>query len=143
MNDWNSSWTAYQAQITEATPAQEAALSKKRLKIHAGLAKAESALATQLRTGKIGLADFLHRRRVPGVETPACPCGAPRQTPEHVILECNMHEGREAMVHAAGGDSLKELTGSAKALRTLTAWLMKTGMLAQFSLAAEQLYYGE
>lgn len=39
------------------------------------LAKAESALAAQIRTEKIGLANFLHRHHEPTVTSPACPCG--------------------------------------------------------------------
>ena len=140
MNDWAAAWTAYQVKVAEPTPAQESPLDRKRLKIHAGLAKAESALAVQVRTGKIGLADFLHRRKVPGIESPACPCGAPRQTPEHVILECGLHEGRPALLTRVNANSYREITGSAKALRVMTEWLMKTGVLTQFTLAAVQLY---
>lgn len=61
-----------------STVAQQANISKKRLKIHETLAKAESSLATQICIEKIGLTDFLHRQRVPDVTTPACPCGWPK-----------------------------------------------------------------
>ncbi len=46
-----------------------------RLEWHAKLTKAQSSLATQIRTGKIGLAHFLYQRRTPGVTMAACRCG--------------------------------------------------------------------
>jgi len=42
------------------------------LKLHEELRKAESALLTQARTKRIGLAEFLHRRKVPGFVTATC-----------------------------------------------------------------------
>ena len=43
------------------------------LRLHANLPKVHSSIVTQIRTGKIGVAAFLHRCRVPGHESPACP----------------------------------------------------------------------
>ena len=70
---WTDSRKTYQQQLIEPSIAQTASLDKKRLKLHSLLKKAESALATQIRTGKIGLADFLHNRRVPGITSPGLP----------------------------------------------------------------------
>ena len=58
------------------------------LRLHAGLPKPHSSLLTQIRTGKIGLAAFLHQCRVPGFESPACPCGWQWETAKHIILDC-------------------------------------------------------
>ena len=55
---WIDSWMTYPNRVIEPSIAQAAPLDKKWLKIHLPLKKAESALATQIRTGKIGLADF-------------------------------------------------------------------------------------
>ena len=41
-----------------------------------------------MRTGKIGLAAFRCKRRVPGFPTPAFCCGAQWETAKHVVLEC-------------------------------------------------------
>ena len=65
MKIWKSTWATYQNRIPLPTEAQQASLDKKRLKIHSNLAKAESSLATQIRTEKIRLANFLFNRRVP------------------------------------------------------------------------------
>ena len=89
-------------------------LSKKRLKIYTQLKKAESALTTQIRTGKIGLADFLYKRRVPSVTSPACSCGWHRQTSEHVIMFCRLIGNREQMFRAAGTSDYQQLTESSK-----------------------------
>ena len=48
---------------------------KATLSLHANLPKPQSSLLTQIRTGKISLAGFLHTRRVPNFKSPACPCG--------------------------------------------------------------------
>ena len=42
------------------------------LKLHKDLRKAESALITQIRIRRIGLAAFLNKAKVPGYETPTC-----------------------------------------------------------------------
>ena len=42
----------------------------------------------QARTGRIGLAHFLNKARVPGYETAACRCGLGDETAEHLLLHC-------------------------------------------------------
>ena len=61
---------------------------KAALRLHTGLPKPHSSLLTQLRTEKISLAGFLHTCRVPGFESPACPCGWQQKTAKHVVLDC-------------------------------------------------------
>jgi hypothetical protein len=55
-----------------------------------GLMRAESTIATLLRTEVIGLNAFLAKVGVPDVR-PACPCRAARQTPKHVVVLCPNH----------------------------------------------------
>ena len=105
--------------------------------IHKLLRKAESALTIQIRTGKIGLDDFLYQRRVPAVTSPACPCGRQGQTPEYMF--CRLIDNREQMFRAAGTNNYQQLTETSKTPKILTAWLMKTGLLTQFSLASTLL----
>ena len=57
------------------------------LRLHANLPKPHSSLLTQIRSGKIGLAAFLHKCRVPSFESPACPCGWQWETAKHIILD--------------------------------------------------------
>lgn len=49
---------------------QQTLFQEKTLKRHEGLTKAESSLLIQIRTGDIGLRDFLFKRRVSEVLTP-------------------------------------------------------------------------
>ena len=54
---------------------RETIFKDKTLKRHTGLNKAKSSLLIQIRTGDIGLRDFLFKRGVPGIITPSCECG--------------------------------------------------------------------
>ena len=103
------------------------------------LKKAESAQKTQIRTGKIGLANFIYQRRIPAVTSPACPCGWHRQTPEHVIMFCRLIDNREKMF-CAGTNNYQQLTERSKTLKIFTTWLMKTGLVTQFLLVSKILY---
>src|ERR1700694_1495367 len=72
---------------------------KQVLRLHEGLRKAESALLTQARTGKIGLAKFLYSRHVPGVLTATCQCQAGQETPRHMALFCTDEADRRHYLH--------------------------------------------
>merc|ERR1711939_608413 len=48
------------------------------LRIHHGLKKWQSAILIQMRTEKIGIRDFLWKRKVPGLDDPGCDCGGGR-----------------------------------------------------------------
>lgn len=90
--NWNERWRQYidSVPVVQRTPAHNYKL-RTRGKLHEGFCKAESALAIQLRTEKIGLAAFLYGRRVPGVLYPACQCGWRRQDPKHIVMFCPDH----------------------------------------------------
>ena len=105
-NAWTDSWKTYQNRVIEPSMAQTASLDKKSAEIHSLLKKAESVLATQIRTGKICLADFLRKRRVPGLTSPACPCDWHRQTLEHVIMFCRLMSDRNLMFCESGHEFL-------------------------------------
>ena len=138
---WQTSWKTYQNRTSTPTPAQAAPLTKKRIKLHKTLAKAESALTIQIRSEKIGLADFLFRRHVPDVLTPNCPCGWPKQTAKHVIMFCKLNSNRQSMLRSIDTNNYRLITDSSRAMKLLTAWLMKTGLLTQFSMTAQHLYH--
>ena len=61
------------------------------VKLHAGLSKELSSLLMQMRTGKIGLRQFLFERRVPGIEYGRCECRQINQTVKHVLLNCRRY----------------------------------------------------
>ena len=76
-------------------------------------------MAILLRTGIIGLIDWLHWVGVP-VGSPGCECGWPRQTPKHVILSCPLHTNREAMLLAAGAENYNTLLLMQRGLKAVT-----------------------
>ncbi len=43
-----------------------------------------------MRTGKIGLREFLFQRKVPGIGDGRCICRQGNQTVKHVLLECRL-----------------------------------------------------
>lgn len=54
---------------------------------HNGIRRPLSSLITQLRTGKIGLAHYLHK--IQRRDSPRCPCSQGIQTVRHVLTECS------------------------------------------------------
>jgi hypothetical protein len=112
------------------------------VKRHAALHKAESAVITQIRTGRIGLAAFLNQARVPGVESPACQCGWARETAAHIIAHCPRFAGARHQIADphTGQVNIKSLTSSLEGVRRLAKWFIQLQILPQFNLAEELLY---
>ena len=67
---WQQSQTLRQNQTSQAPAITKKPPDKHVLKLHKGLYKAESSIFVQARTGKIGLRDFLFKRRVLGFDSP-------------------------------------------------------------------------
>lgn len=118
---WQFSWGAYQKKHDRnPTAAQTAGLAKKeRLDLHTDLAKAESALAVQVRTEKIGFAKFLHQQHVPSAISLACDCGWNSQTAKHIIRHCSLRPHRRRMLEEAGTATL---VTTPNGLKIVTAW---------------------
>ena len=112
------------------------------LKLHSGLHKAESSALVQLRTGCIGLAYFLHKARVPGIESGLCSCGNSSETPRHMLIHCNKEiVQREELKRASGGRlNLRKLLDTPEGARVTSRWVLRSGCLPQFSLARALLY---
>jgi ribonuclease HI len=93
---WTSRWEqgVKGEHLRQLTPTQSKAVRK----LHAGRTKAESALLTQLRTGKIGFNAFLHERKVPGYESPRCARGPSRMT---VLLSCGLWKKEQDLWYQA------------------------------------------
>ena len=109
---------------------------------HAGLQKHKSSLLVQIQTGKIGLRAFLHSRRVPGVSSPCCECGAGRETALHLILECrDTASQRWDLMEALGAATPIDRSSLAEAMKNSTTggeivwWLLRLGRLREFRLA--------
>ena len=134
---WQQSPTSRQNQTSRAPAATKKPPDKHVLKLHKGLHKAESSILVQARTGKIGLRDFLFKRRVPGFDSPWCNCGQGRETVRHILVFCpRERERREHLVQALGEpiDTDRMLSTPGKA-GIIARWLLRSGRLGMFQLA--------
>ena len=87
LSQWQCQWSQadHGADLRRICPTP----TKKILTVHRGASRWQSSLITQLRTGKIGLASFLHSQNVPGVRDGKCSlCKREDQTVGHVLLRC-------------------------------------------------------
>jgi hypothetical protein len=98
--------------------------------IHEGLTRAESSLATQLRTEKTGLKAFLYDYKVPGV-TATCTCRHPRQTVKHVMLFCPDQVDRTTVLTTPGSTDLHYILSNRDTLRKALRCLLRQGLLLQ------------
>jgi hypothetical protein len=137
-DQWASSWIV---QRDKVPPDKRAAAhmwddSLKDPYLYDNLSKAESSLATQLRTEKMGLNVFLAQQRVPGI-APSCTCKYSSQTVKHVILFCPYIDC--SSVHFGLSTDLKCILTNPDSLRKVGRWLMGLNILPQFRLAYELL----
>jgi hypothetical protein len=138
---WKVRWTKYQQQTREGVNDNKLSAAVRTawtrgLRTKENLTRAESTVATLLRTEHIGLNDYLCRRRVPGYLQPDCECGWPRQTPKHIILFCPTHRtGRAEMLSEAKTTDYTKLLSTEAGLRAVTKWFLQPDVLTQFSLA--------
>lgn len=65
-------------------------------------------------------------------------CGWPKQTSRHIIMDCQLYNNRDGIL-LESVQGYETLITESKRLKMVTAWLMKTNLLSQFSLAAQQL----
>jgi len=72
------------------------------VRIHQGPKKFQSALLIQMRIEKIGLSDFLWRRRVADVGDPGCDYGEGRQMMDHILLTCRIYYDARRRVFRRG-----------------------------------------
>ena len=141
---WEREWAAYaESRSNEVHPGLKLLKRKAHLGIHKTLRKAESSLLTQIRTGRIGLNKFLHKRKVPDVTSPLCPCGKDEQDVRH-LLKCERYKTEVAdLKRQTGTTDLDELLQSVKGSKAVVRWLMRLGILKQYSLAVKELEEGE
>ena len=114
--------------------------SKKTLLKYRGLKRAVAAVLFQMRTGKIGLNDYLwHIHRA---ESPLCTCGEGRQTVRHVLLDCNNHRELRREVWEAPGSgwnglssptNIKAIWENPQLAKTAAIYMLRTGLLGQFT----------
>ena len=137
---WEEAWT------NEKTGRELHAIclkpTKKTLGVHRGLSKAASALIEQMRTEKIGLKKFLHSRKVPGFDSPECPCRRGLQSAKHLLVECLLHTQKRNRIWeearkkvAFGRISWEEMLTKPKFVKKAAQFMKSLGLIDRFRSA--------
>lgn len=107
------------------------------LQPHKNFSKRQSAIYIQLRTEKIGMNDFLFKRRVPGVTDPRCDCGEGRQTVAHILLQCRKHTTlrNQELGQFPGRQNLRKLLSERKVAAKVVKFMEQTQILGQFRIS--------
>ena len=91
------------------------------------LRKAESSVAIQMRSGKIGLNAFLNRIRVLGID-PDCRCGWRRQDVKYILLFYpRSREDRLRLFAEAGTRDFQIMLTTTKGIRVAARWMVNSG----------------
>ncbi len=138
---WKRFWDEYQTKNRRRNyVALTFQIFKKRLKFQDNLFKIENNLVTQMRTNWIELTKYLFHRRIFIIVISTCFCDWLKQTLKHVMFFClNHRRTRENMLLVVETQNLRRLLNINKKIKAMTRWLMKTDILAQFSLTIECL----
>jgi len=104
------------------------------LRLHKDLHKAESSALVQFRTGRTGLNRFLASIRVPDVE-PQCSCGFERETPRHVLFDCELEDHRRPPQRRTNLAEFVYLLSTPGLSATTARWILGIERLGQFRLA--------
>jgi hypothetical protein len=150
LEDWTARWADDQRKAERVvqpktdpghrqTVPEDTPPNKGVLKLYAGLRKAESSVLVQASTGRIGLAKFLYNRKVPGILSAQCRCGAGEETPRHMALYCTEETSRREHLRTGRRLDYRHLIGTNSGARKLTEWMIRSGRIGQFSLAKRLL----
>ena len=87
--EWEETWESETRgrELFKVTPRPTRSV----LKLHKCLGRSLSTILTQMRTGKIGLRQYLYSRNVPNITDNRCGCRQASQTVAHVLLTCRKY----------------------------------------------------
>jgi hypothetical protein len=92
----------------------------KRLKLHEKLIKFESSLATQIRTERIELINYLFSRRVSKIVSFACFCDWIKQNVKHIVLQCfDYTQSKNNMLKEENTTDFRRLMITVKRIKTM------------------------
>lgn len=143
--EWNARWnrldlesmdqrTTNRRQAAETEPIFSGQATAR---LHHGLNKYESSMLIQLRTGRLGLRQFLFERHVPEVATPLCRCGLAPETAEHIFLKCELYRAARASLQNPPRTrrDLHSMLSTQGPAQALTRWFLHLQVVPQFNLA--------
>ena len=128
VNEWENGTSGRVTFSLEREPNQRV------LDKHTGLRRPISSLITQLRTGKIGLAHYLHA--IGRAESPRCPCEQGIQTVRHVLMECRRTQDLREDLFGRANDVKKILKDPALA-KAAAILMIRSNLLGQFQAVEE------
>ncbi|KAI1001878.1 hypothetical protein K3495_g6323 [Podosphaera aphanis] len=106
--------------------------------IHRNLSRVQSSVAMQLSSEHIGLNSYLHRRKVPGVDSPKFQCEYPWQNVKHMVLaRPQWARGKGQVLRLAKDRSFEAMMSSPEDVARITQWILTQGWIEQFRLAGE------
>ncbi|KAI0998080.1 hypothetical protein K3495_g10112 [Podosphaera aphanis] len=136
-NNNPEAWNAAKI-YTDKSGKEKLSLKETPFHIHQSLKRAQSSIAMQIRSEHIGLKSYLHRRKVPGVDSPNCPCGYLSQNVKHAIMACpQWAKGRAEVWRKSKSRSFEEMMNNPEDLGIITQWILDQGWLEQFRLVGE------
>jgi hypothetical protein len=135
IDHWRKRWEA--ASAGKNSVAWQTPWDAKGRNLYQGLRREEATLAFLLRSEIIGLQDWLHGIKVPGMESPQCLCGWQRQTVKHVIINCPEISHREEMFLQAKSRDYRTILSTNDGLKAVAQWLIHHGRIEQFKVARE------
>jgi ribonuclease HI len=127
---WQDSWNTnpHGAQTRRIFSAPSKAV----LALHSGLKRAASSIVVQLQTGKIALAAYLGT--FGAMDSVDCTCTLGRQTVEHILTACPLHEThRNNILWASGRETdYRRILSQASSVRKAAQFMVATRLLGQF-----------
>ncbi len=101
---------------------------------HTGVRRPLSSLITQLRTGKIALAHYLHR--IQRRDSPRCPCSQGIQTVRHILTECpRTQDLREELLGRA--HDVRRILKDSALVKAAAILVLRGNLLGQFQDVTE------
>jgi hypothetical protein len=137
LREWKERWLQHGKRSYRHSYAGKLGPDKNRLLLHRSLRKAESAILVQARTGRIGLGHFLNMVKVPDFENAECECGRGDETAQHIVSHCPIEKTRR---NWGRGTTFLDLANEPTRAKSIAKWIIQSGRIEQFRLAAELLY---
>jgi len=128
--DWEAQWRG--EKVGSITRKLIEVPARATLRLHIGLHRALSSVLVQLRTGKIGLRDYLFS--IGRVESRECPCGWGRQTVKHILIECPIHQRirLDTIWKGSRVQDLKQILSTPKLAKEAARFVIWARLLGQF-----------
>ena len=136
---WKERWQSEAGKVRRSATTWTSGWGNNPSLLYEGLQKHEATALFMLRTGVLGLRNWLAKIGVPGI-TPECTCGKPRQTLLHVWKFCPELEEQRAEFRRRTGYSnaaMKEILSTPAFAREAARWLLSSALLDQFKTAME------